>query len=74
MSKPDLTVAITGMNAKPDNPGPGLAVSRCLTESDDFKGRIVGLSLTLWIRDYILRNIVILAIFYPTHHQVTMLF
>ena len=39
-----LTVAITGMNAKPDNPGPGLAVARCLREADDFEGRIVGLS------------------------------
>ena len=57
MSKPDLTVAITGMNAKPDNPGPGLAVSRCLTESDDFKGRIVGLSYDaldpgLYLKEY----------------------
>lgn len=39
-----LTVAVTGMNAKPDNPGPGLAVSRCLTESADFNGRVIGLS------------------------------
>lgn len=37
------TVAITGMNAKPDNPGPGLAVARCLRESGLFKGRIIGL-------------------------------
>jgi len=37
------TVAITGMNAKPDNPGPGLAVARCLRESPEFKGRIIGL-------------------------------
>ncbi|MGD8567976.1 MAG: ATP-grasp domain-containing protein [Gammaproteobacteria bacterium] len=37
------TVAITGMNAKPDNPGPGLAVARCLRESPEFTGRIVGL-------------------------------
>ena len=39
----DCTVAITGMNAKPDNPGPGLAVARCLHEAQDFKGRIIGL-------------------------------
>ena len=39
----NATVAITGMNAKPDNPGPGLAVARCLRESPDFKGRIIGL-------------------------------
>ncbi len=38
------TVAITGMNAKPDNPGPGLAVARCLREDPEFQGRIIGLS------------------------------
>lgn len=38
-----LTVAITGMNARADNPGPGLAVARCLRESANFKGRIIGL-------------------------------
>ena len=43
MSGITSTVAITGMNAKPDNPGPGLAVARCLRESPDFQGRIVGL-------------------------------
>ena len=44
MTEDAPTVAVTGMNAKPDNPGPGLAVSRCLVESADFKGRIIGLS------------------------------
>jgi len=39
-----LTVAITGMNARADNPGPGLAVARCLHEDDRFQGRIIGLS------------------------------
>jgi carbamoyl-phosphate synthase large subunit len=34
------TVAITGMNARPDNPGPGLAVARCLRADADFQGRI----------------------------------
>jgi len=38
-----LTVAITGMNAKPDNPGPGLAVARCIREASEFNGRIIGL-------------------------------
>ncbi|MCW8931137.1 MAG: ATP-grasp domain-containing protein [Gammaproteobacteria bacterium] len=38
-----LTVAITGMNAKPDNPGPGLAVARCLREAEEFNGKIIGL-------------------------------
>jgi len=39
----NITVAITGMNSQPDNPGPGLAVARCLKESPDFNGRIIGL-------------------------------
>jgi carbamoyl-phosphate synthase large subunit len=39
----NATVAITGMNAIPDNPGPGLAVARCLRESPGFRGRIIGL-------------------------------
>ena len=33
MSGRPLTVAITGMNARADNPGPGVAVARCLAES-----------------------------------------
>ena len=37
------TVAITGMNARPDNPGPGVAVARCLKESPEFSGHIIGL-------------------------------
>ena len=41
---PPVTVAVTGMNARPDNPGPGLAVARCLAEDSNFRGRIVGLS------------------------------
>lgn len=43
MQKINATVAITGINAKPDNPGPGLAVARCLKEAADFHGKIVGL-------------------------------
>jgi carbamoyl-phosphate synthase large subunit len=39
----DWTVAVTGMNARPDNPGPGCAVARCLRESPLFSGRLVGL-------------------------------
>lgn len=39
-----LTVAITGINARPDNPGPGLAVARCLKESPDLDVHIVGLA------------------------------
>jgi len=36
-------VAITGMNARPENPGPGFAVARCLRSARDFGGRLVGL-------------------------------
>lgn len=36
-------IAVTGMNARPDNPGPGVAVARCLRESPEFEGHIVGL-------------------------------
>jgi carbamoyl-phosphate synthase large subunit len=42
-----LTVGVTGLNARADNPGPGLAVVRCLRECADFGGfelRIVGFS------------------------------
>lgn len=38
-----LTVAVTGMNARADNPGPGMAVIRCLRESARFDLRIIGL-------------------------------
>ncbi len=36
-------VAITSMNARPDNPTPGCAVARCLREEAGFTGRIIGL-------------------------------
>lgn len=39
----NLTVAITGMNSHADNPGPGLSVARCLKESAEFNGKIIGL-------------------------------
>lgn len=53
----DITVAITGMNARPDNPGPGVAAARCLKESTEFKGRIIGLGYDaldpgLYLRDH----------------------
>lgn len=38
-----ITVAVTGMNAVPDNPGAGLAVARCLREAFGDRVRIVGL-------------------------------
>ena len=43
MNYENITVAITGMNARPDNPGPGVAVARCLRESPRFSGKIIGL-------------------------------
>ncbi|NNM50651.1 MAG: ATP-grasp domain-containing protein [Pseudomonadales bacterium] len=39
----ELNVAITGMNNRPDNPGPGYAIARCLHELPQFRGRIIGL-------------------------------
>ncbi|MEE9411501.1 MAG: ATP-grasp domain-containing protein [Methylococcales bacterium] len=39
-----IRIAITGLNAKPDNPSSGLAVARCIRESTEFDGKIIGLS------------------------------
>lgn len=52
-----VTVAVTGMNARADNPGPGVAVARCLRESPEFTGRIIGLGYDaldpgLYLREY----------------------
>lgn len=57
MSSIDLTVAITGMNARADNPGPGVAVARCLRDAPEFTGRIIGLGYDaldpgLYLREY----------------------
>ena len=38
-----LSIAVTGMNARADNPGPGMAVARCLREMANFQGKIIGL-------------------------------
>lgn len=38
-----LTIAVTGMNARADNPAPGMAVARCLREVANFQGKIIGL-------------------------------
>jgi carbamoyl-phosphate synthase large subunit len=45
------------MNARPDNPGPGVSVARCLKESPEFSGRIIGLGYDaldpgLYLREY----------------------
>lgn len=36
-------VAVTGMNASPESPGPGYAVARCIREHSEFAGRVIGL-------------------------------
>lgn len=38
------TIAVTGINAHAENPGPGMAVARCLVEHPEFKGRVIGLA------------------------------
>lgn len=43
MSKSDITIAVTGMNAS-ENPGPGVSVIRALKHEKNFKGKIVGLT------------------------------
>jgi len=37
-------VAVTGINAHAENPGPGMAVARCLVEHPEFRGRVIGLA------------------------------
>jgi len=44
MSRRPITVAVTGINARADNPGPGLAVARCLKESAHLDVRVIGLA------------------------------
>lgn len=44
MSDQLITIAITGMNARPDNPGPGMAVAKCLREVKNARYKIIGLS------------------------------
>jgi carbamoyl-phosphate synthase large subunit len=36
-------VAVTGINARTENPGPGMAVARCIRECPEFRGRVIGL-------------------------------
>jgi carbamoyl-phosphate synthase large subunit len=43
MSKPQYTIAVTGLNAI-DSPGPGLAVIRALKDAESFDVRVIGLS------------------------------
>ncbi len=38
-----FNVAITGVNARADSPGPGCAVARCIREHRAFRGRVIGL-------------------------------
>ncbi|MEE9397484.1 MAG: ATP-grasp domain-containing protein [Methylococcales bacterium] len=39
-----IRIAVTGLNAKPDNPSSGLAVARCIRDSVEFDGKIIGFS------------------------------
>ncbi len=43
MTKQNLTIAVTGLNAI-DSPGPGIAVIRGLKEASSFKARVIGLA------------------------------
>ncbi len=36
-------IAVTGVNARAENPGPGCAVARCIAEHPEFKGKIIAL-------------------------------
>jgi carbamoyl-phosphate synthase large subunit len=38
-----VTVALTGLNARPENPAPGMAVARCLAETKGTPVRLIGL-------------------------------
>lgn len=65
-----LTIGVTGMNARADNPGPGLAIARCLHESS-LETRIVGLSYEaldpgLYHRNYIDKGYILP---YPSHGE-----
>lgn len=57
MSYKNWRVAVTGINAHAENPGPGLAVARCLVESPEFDGTVIGLAYDaldagLYAREY----------------------
>jgi carbamoyl-phosphate synthase large subunit len=36
------TIAVTGVNARAESPGPGCAVARCIREHPQFSGRVIG--------------------------------
>jgi carbamoyl-phosphate synthase large subunit len=36
-------IAVTGVNARAESPGPGCAVARCIREYPGFRGRVIGL-------------------------------
>ncbi|MBX9876988.1 MAG: ATP-grasp domain-containing protein [Candidatus Obscuribacterales bacterium] len=39
----NANVAVTGINARAENPGPGMAVARCIRECANFTGEVIGL-------------------------------
>jgi carbamoyl-phosphate synthase large subunit len=66
----NITVAVTGMNARADNPGPGLAIARCLKESNT-PIRVIGLGYealdpALYHRGFIDRGYLLP---YPSHGE-----
>ena len=40
----NLKIAITGIDANPENPQPGIAVAKCLKEIKSFNAELVGLA------------------------------
>ncbi len=66
----NITVAVTGMNARADNPGPGLAIARCLKESNT-PTRVIGLGYealdpALYHRGFVDRGYLLP---YPSHGE-----
>ncbi|HEY9788258.1 MAG TPA: ATP-grasp domain-containing protein [Candidatus Obscuribacterales bacterium] len=50
-------IAVTGINARVESPGPGCAVARCIREHEQFGGRVIGLGYDvldagLYARDF----------------------
>ncbi len=64
-SSSNIRIAITGLNAQPDNPSSGLAVARCIRESAEFKGKIIGLSYDVMDSGLYLKEIVDSAYLLP---------
>ena len=59
-----MNIAVTGMNAV-DTPGPGVAVARCIKESPEWKGRVIGLAYDALEPGILDRNLVDSAYLLP---------